>query len=67
MRYVIYLVNPMTGEILEEIEPNLHIYGIAFWEDNFIFTSGDGLYKIDFSELVSSVLCLFFHSYNTWS
>ncbi len=51
VRYVIYLVNPMTGEILEEIEPNLHIYGIAFWEDNFIFTSGDGLYKIDFSEL----------------
>jgi len=50
-RYVIYLVNPMTGEILEKIEPNLYIYGIAFWEDNFIFTSGDGLYKIDFSQL----------------
>lgn len=47
--YLIYLVNPETGEILEEIEPNTSIRGIAFWKDNLIFTARDGLYMIDFS------------------
>lgn len=49
--YLIYLVNPETGEILEEIEPNTSIRGIAFWKDNLIFTARDGLYMIDFSVL----------------
>jgi len=50
-RNVIYLVNPMTGEIIEEIElsEDSFINGIAFWKDNLIYTTIDGLYLIDFS------------------
>ncbi len=52
-RYVIYLVNPMTGEILEKIEPNLDVQGIAFWRDTLVFVSSTGIYTIDFSNQIN--------------
>lgn len=47
--YFIYVVNPMTGEILEKIEPNMDVHGIAFWKDTMVFVSSTGIYTIDFS------------------
>jgi len=51
--YVIYLVNPMNGEILEEIELNVDIHGIAFWNDTMVLVASEGIFTIDFSKRIS--------------
>jgi len=52
---IIYLVNPMTGEIIEQIDemgllPYEFITGMAFWKDTMVLVATGGIITIDFSK-----------------
>jgi outer membrane protein assembly factor BamB len=53
-RFFINLINPMTGKILEEIEPNSDVLGFTFWNDIMLFAGAwCGLKYIDFSKNIA--------------